>query len=158
MPDKLIDVVPPIITKLGDIRLDTSPRLERRFSDGACRGLILIVDDQADVRYLFELVLRRSGYFVRTAADGVECLKRARTMRPDLVLLNYLMPVMDGLTTLKYLKMDPMISYLKVVMFSGVGNDSPFWAEAMEAGAVCCLHTPFSWKLLVATVERCMRS
>ena len=68
MPDKLIDVVPPIITKLGDIRLDTSPRLERRFSDGACRGLILIVDDQADVRYLFEQVLRRSGYFVRTCS------------------------------------------------------------------------------------------
>jgi|GEM_PF-4528424 len=68
------------------------------------------------------------------------------------------MPRMDGLIALQCLKKDPVISYLKVVMYSAVSNDSPFWAAAMEAGALCCLQTPFDMKTLLTTVERCLRS
>ena len=103
-------------------------------------------------------VLEREGYRVRTAGDGVQCLRSALTLRPDLILLNYLMPVMDGLTALRQIKMNPVISYLKVVMFSGVGEWSPFWSAAMEAGALDCLHTPFDVKTLLSSVEKGLRS
>lgn len=146
-------------TESGDVCRAACPWLEKMLAaKGACKGRILLVEDEPQIRYFYELVLTRSGYFVRTAGDGAECLKKARTMRPDLILLNYLMPVMNGLAALQYLKKDPFISYLRVVMYSAVCPDSPFWEAAMEAGALCCIRTPFNYKTLLAIVEKCMRS
>ncbi len=135
----------------------TNPWLERLLGPGACKGKILLVDDNVDARVLFQHFLEKHQYFVRPAENGVECLKLARTMRPDLILLNYLMPVMDGLTALRQLRKDPTISYLKVVVFSAVGSDHWFWAAAREEGALDCLETPFGPKTLLDAVERALR-
>jgi len=136
----------------------TLPEFERMFATGACKGRLLLVEDMADIRELLGWVLKREGYFVRTAGDGVECLKLAKTMRPDLILLNYLMPRMDGLAALRQLKMNPVISYLKVIMYSAVSGKSPFWSAAMEAGALECFHTPFDMKTLLSAIERALRA
>jgi CheY-like chemotaxis protein len=65
---------------------------------------ILIVDDEDDIRHFLELVLRESGYDVYAAAGGEECLARAGQLRPDLILLDIMMPVIDGWEVLRRLK------------------------------------------------------
>lgn len=136
----------------------TLPGFERLFAEGACRGKLLLVDDDHGVREILEFYLRREGYFVRTADNGLECVKKALTMRPDLIILNYLMPIMNGLTALREIKRNPSISYLKVVVYSAVGEDSPFWKAALDAGAIGCLHTPFDLRQFLAIVEKALRS
>ena len=61
-------------------------------------GLVLVADDEEDIRSLVALRLRRAGYDVVTAADGEEALRLARQTKPDLLILDVSMPVMDGLT------------------------------------------------------------
>jgi len=152
-----VAVRPALVTPVRAIPA-TLPEFRRMFSAGACKGRLLLVEDLDDIRELLGCLLKHKGYFVRAAGNGAECLRLAKTMRPDIILLNYLMPVMDGLTALRQLKMDPVISYLKVIMYSAVGGDSPFWTAAMEAGAVDCLHTPFDAETLLIAIERGLRS
>ena len=133
------------------------PGLEELLATGARKGSILLVDDLQGVREILCWVLEREGYLC-ARVQRVQCLRAALTQRPDLILLNYLMPVMDGLTALRQIKINPVTSYLKVVMFSGVGDESPFWSAAAEAGALDCLHTPFIVKTLLSTVEKALRS
>lgn len=136
----------------------SQPWLEDLLSTGARKGSLLIVDDDQTMRDILRYVLEREGYRVRTADDGVQCLRSALTLRPDLILLNYLMPVMDGLSALREIKINPVISYLKVVMFSAVGDFITFRAVALEDGALDCLHTPFEVKTLLSAVEKGLRS
>lgn len=137
---------------------DTRSWLERLLSTGVRKGSILLVDDQTDVCELLRFVLEREGYRVHAAGDGVRCLKMAKTLRPDLILLNYLMPAMDGLSALRQLKMNSTISYLKAVMYSGVSDFLRFRADALESGALDCLQSPFGVKTLLTVVERYLRS
>lgn len=130
--------------------------LENSLPAGVRKGSILLVDDQEDVRELLRFILERKGYQVHTAGDGVQCLRMAKTLRPDLVLLNYLMPVMDGLTALRRLKMNPIISHLRVVMYSGVSDFVGFQSDATDAGALDCLRSPFHVKAFLAVVENAL--
>jgi len=135
----------------------TLPEFERMFSAGVCKGRILLVEDVTDIRDIIANCLRQQGYFVREAGDGVECLKLAKTMRPDVILLNYLMPKMDGLAALRQLKMNPVISYLKVITYSAVTDFSGFQAASLEAGAVDCLQSPFELRALLKAMEKALR-
>lgn len=135
----------------------TQPLLEELLSSGARKGSILLVDDDRDIRALLRCVLERDGYRVRTASDGVECVKLAKTLRPDLILLNYLMPVMDGLGALRQIKMNPVISYLKVVMFSGVSDFKRFREAAIDGGAIDCLQSPLSLQTFRNAIEQALR-
>ena len=137
---------------------DTRPTLEELLGRGTRKGSILIVDDNRDCLELLCAVLRQEGYRVHAAGDGVQCLRLAKTLRPDLILLNYVMPVMDGLTALHLLKKDPVISYLKVVMFSALGNTAWLQEASASAGALGCLNTPFDLKTLRNAVERALRA
>ena len=134
---------------------DTQPSLEDYLAAGSRKGSLLLVEDVPDFRELFQFVLEREGYRVHVAENGVECLRRAKTLRPDLIILNYLMPVMDGLTALQKLKQDCLTSYLKVVMYSACGEK--LRPLALEAGAVDYLSSPFEVKTLVLAVERALR-
>jgi len=67
-------------------------------------GLVLVADDEEDIRSLVALRLRRAGYDVVTAADGEEALRLARQTKPDLLILDVSMPVMDGLTVCRELQ------------------------------------------------------
>jgi two-component system phosphate regulon response regulator PhoB len=136
----------------------THPWLEKMLAPGSRKGSILLVDDVSDMRTLLRFFLERQGYLVHEAGNGDECLRQARTKRPDVIALNFLMPVMDGLTALRTLKMDPTISYLKVLMYSATGNFKRFQALALEYGAAECLHTPCDLKIFVQAVDRVLRS
>ncbi len=96
---------------------------------------ILLVEDDRFLRRAAEAALRRHGFTVLTAADGEEGLRLARAEQPDLVLLDLIMPGLQGFEVLKLLKAEAATSAIPVIVLSNLGQDSDV-QKAMEAGAV----------------------
>ena len=80
--------------------------------------LVLVIDDDLAVHELLEGVMKKEGYRVESASDGIEGLKKARQMRPDIITLDVYMPGKDGWTVLGELKADPELSEIPVIMIS----------------------------------------
>lgn len=83
---------------------------------------ILLVDDSKFLRLATARALARAGYDVFTASDGEEALKRARAQKPDVILLDMLLPKITGPDVLKALKKDPETADIAVVAFTGMSN------------------------------------
>ena len=83
---------------------------------------ILIVDDEADQRTFLSTVLEENGYASISAKDGVEGLELVRKERPDLVLLDLMMPRKSGITMFQELRKDPSLSNIPVVVVTGVSE------------------------------------
>jgi DNA-binding response OmpR family regulator len=96
---------------------------------------ILVVEDDRFLRKAAEAALRRQGFTVLVASDGEEGLRVARSELPDLVLLDLIMPGLQGFEVLKLLKEEPATSAIPVIILSNLGQDSDV-KKAMEAGAV----------------------
>jgi CheY-like chemotaxis protein len=115
---------------------------------------VLIVDDDEDIRRVTEIALRRiGGWEVVHAASGAECLARAREERPDVILLDVMMPDGDGPTTLARLREDPATSELPVIFLTARVQKSEL--EAYGAlGATGVLEKPFDATTLPDAVRR----
>jgi len=98
---------------------------------------VLIVEDDKDLNKAYDLILSHFGYDVQTAFDGQEALKKSRQFRPDVILLDLLMPIMGGLEFLKQFAKDPG-SKAKVLIFTNMEN-SPEVNEAYSLGAHRCI-------------------
>jgi len=96
---------------------------------------ILVVEDDRFLRKAAEAALRRQGFTVLVASDGEEGLRVARAELPDLVLLDLIMPGLQGFEVLKLLKEEAATSAIPVIILSNLGQDSDV-KKAMEAGAV----------------------
>ncbi len=117
------------------------------------RFRILAVDDDERVLNFLRAKLKASGYEVLTASDGTEALEQAQAQEPDLVLLDVLMPKMDGFETLKQLR---RFSAVPVIMLSAKGADVDK-IRGLDLGADDYLPKPFNPDELVARVEAMMR-
>ncbi|MCX6817398.1 MAG: response regulator [Candidatus Aenigmarchaeota archaeon] len=89
---------------------------------------ILVVDDEESLRELVSAVLEHEGYDVATASDGEDCLNKLKTMSPDLILLDMMMPGMSGREVCDKIRKDPKtrglkIAFLTVAKFSEAGKD-----------------------------------
>ncbi len=93
---------------------------------------ILVIEDDSDLRALMVEMLSRDGHVVEDASDGVEGLQCAREHRPDLILLDLIMPEMDGWTFLEEQKRDPRLADIPVVCVSGAPEDR---VEGIDAEA-----------------------
>lgn len=82
--------------------------------------MILIVDDHEDTRRMLARLLRQSGYAADTAPDGAAALDAIRSSRPDLVVLDYNMPGMNGLEVLETIGAAPDLTHLPVIMFTAI--------------------------------------
>jgi CheY-like chemotaxis protein len=80
---------------------------------------ILLVDDEPDIIYSLKVSLEQAGYRVSTAENGQQALDTVANNRPDLILMDRMMPVMDGLEALRNLKQNPSTSDIPVVMLTG---------------------------------------
>jgi CheY-like chemotaxis protein len=95
---------------------------------------ILLVEDDRFLRRAAEVCLRRAGYTVITAADGEEAVATARTANPDLVLLDLIMPRMQGFDVLRILRAQPNLERVPIVVFSNLSQDADR-ERAMQQGA-----------------------
>ena len=114
---------------------------------------ILVVDDEDDILHFLELVLREKGYDVVTAGGGHEALTQAQIERPDLVLLDIMMPQMDGWEVLKLLRVDEETAHIPVAMLSA-RTEAKDRVQGLQEGAVDYICKPFSLKELLSKIEQ----
>jgi two-component system alkaline phosphatase synthesis response regulator PhoP len=114
---------------------------------------ILVVDDEEDVLELVRYNLDRSGYQTEIASSGEEALSKARKSLPDLIILDLMLPGIDGLEVCKKLKSDVKTEQIPVVMLTAKGDESDI-VTGLELGAEDYVTKPFSPKILIARVRR----
>ena len=113
---------------------------------------VLIVDDEPNILISLEFLIRRAGYEVRTAHDGEEGLAALAEWRPDLVLLDVMMPRKSGFDVCQAIRADASLAGLRVVMLTAKGRDSDV-AKGLALGADAYLTKPFSTQELVQRVR-----
>jgi DNA-binding response OmpR family regulator len=113
---------------------------------------ILVVDDEDDILQFLELVLREKGYDVVTAPGGHEALTKAQVERPDLVLLDIMMPQMDGWEVLKLLRVDEDTAQIPVAMLSA-RTEAKDRVQGLQEGAIDYICKPFSLQDLLGKIE-----
>lgn len=114
---------------------------------------ILAVDDERHIVRLVEVNLQRAGYEVVTAYDGREALEKVKSENPDLVVLDVMMPYMDGFEVLKNLKSDPETADLPVIMLTAKAQDADVF-RGWQSGVDCYLTKPFNPMELLTFVKR----
>ena len=119
--------------------------------DGRSGQRILIVDDEASVADLIEAVLVSEGYTVAIARDGIQGILLARDWKPDLVLMDVMLPGIDGTTAIRRLKSDPETSDLPIVAMSAGRTIRRQSSELSDADAA--LAKPFDIEALLAQIE-----
>jgi DNA-binding response OmpR family regulator len=121
------------------------------------RPLILVVDDAPDNVEIVRLRLERQAYDVITASDGFEALTQVHAHLPDLVLLDVMMPRLDGIETVKRLKADPSLPFIPVVMLTAQ-SDRKDVVIGLDSGADEYLTKPFDPDALLARVRAMLRT
>ena len=117
---------------------------------------VLIVEDEPDIRELVVHHLKREGYQVSVAASGEEALRQVQASPPDLVLLDLMMPAMNGLEVCRRLRQDPVTASLPIVMLTAKGDEVDR-VLGLELGADDYVVKPFSPKELLARVRAVLR-
>jgi two-component system phosphate regulon response regulator PhoB len=117
---------------------------------------ILVVDDEEDIRELVEYNLAKEGYQVLCAATGEAGLSIARNKLPDLIVLDLMLPGIDGLEVCKALKANSKTSQIPVLMLTAKVEDSDI-VTGLEVGADDYIAKPFSPKVLVARIRSAFR-
>ncbi len=115
----------------------------------ACREqpMALVVDDDLDQRVMIRAALEKLEFVVEEAADGEEALAAIKSTPPDIVLLDVMMPVLDGFGLCAQLRRDPRFTHLPVLMITGL-DDVESIERAFEVGATHFLTKPLNWTLL----------
>ena len=113
---------------------------------------VLIADDEPNIVTALEFLLQRAGYEVLVARDGEEALKIVEGVRPDLVLLDIMMPVRSGYEVCKRIRERPEWSHIKVVMLSAKGRDAEV-NKGMAMGADLYVTKPFSTRELMDQIK-----
>ncbi len=116
------------------------------------RKKILVVDDDPEVRELLGFNLKKAGFAIGTAANGVEALKKACSVSPDLILLDLMMPELDGFAVCEILRRDPATSAIPILIVTAVSGQLAR-LTGLESGATDYMTKPFSPKDLVARVK-----
>jgi len=117
---------------------------------------ILAVDDEEDILELLRFNLTKEGFAVLCAASGEEGLKTAHSQRPDLILLDLMLPGMDGLEVAKRLKKEEATKDIPIIMVTAKGEEADI-VTGLEVGAEDYITKPFSRKVLIARVRAVLR-
>jgi two-component system phosphate regulon response regulator PhoB len=120
------------------------------------RERIIVVEDESDIAKVLEYNLAREGYQVEVMADGAEAVDRIVEVAPDLVLLDLMLPGMDGLEVCRTLKQDPAARDIPVIMVTAKGEETDV-VLGLELGADDYVTKPFSPRELLARVKAVLR-
>jgi DNA-binding response OmpR family regulator len=114
---------------------------------------VLIVDDEPNIVTALEFLLKRSGYDVRLATNGAEALEQVEIYRPDVVLMDVMMPIKSGFEVCQRMRERPELAQIKIVMLSAKGSEAEV-SKGLSLGADLYITKPFSTQELVATINR----
>lgn len=117
---------------------------------------ILVVDDEADIRELVSFNLKKAGYDILTAANGEDALRIARDEKPELIVLDLMLPGIDGLDVCRILKHDARTESIRILMLTAKGEETDI-VRGLEIGADDYVTKPFSPSVLVARVKAALR-
>lgn len=113
---------------------------------------VLIVDDEPNIAISVEFLMRREGFEVLVARDGEEGLARIRADRPDLVVLDVMMPKLDGFEVCKAVRADPTLAGVRILMLTAKGRAAEI-SKGLSLGADDYIPKPFATRELVAKVK-----
>jgi diguanylate cyclase (GGDEF)-like protein len=122
----------------------------------AAPARVLVADDDEDIRTYLEVTLSLNGFEVVEAWDGVDALEKARRGEPDVILLDVMMPRMNGLEVLRRLREDARTAHLPIVLLTARGQSTDT-VEGLDAGADGYLTKPFDADVLLAHVRAALR-
>jgi len=114
--------------------------------------LVLVIEDEQDLSHLVQVNLELAGFEVQTAFDGAQGLSKARQTGPDLILLDVMMPVLDGWQVLRALKEDRDLRDIPVIMLTALGEERDIIRGHLQ-GAVQYVTKPFEMRRLLGAVE-----
>lgn len=118
---------------------------------------ILAVDDERHIVRLVQVNLERAGYEVVTAYDGKDALEKVASEQPDLVVLDVMMPYMDGFEVLQNLRKNQATRELPVIMLTAKAQDADVF-RGWQSGVDCYLTKPFNPMELISFVKRIFKS
>ena len=116
------------------------------------RKKILVVDDDADLVELLRFNLKQAGFSIGTALNGVEALKKARSILPDLIVLDLMMPELDGFAVCEILRRDKTTASIPIIMLTALSSELGRLA-GFECGATVYMTKPFSPRAVVTKIE-----
>lgn len=157
--DVVHPTAPPDAAEFGVRRLEpsdsTGPRTSSQWSARRHRPLILVVDDEPDIVFVTRTRIRLNGYDVAEAADGETALKRVQELRPDLVLLDLIMPGLNGYEVCKTIKADPNLRGTLILVCSASSSLglSPE-RRCLEIGADGYIRKPYDVNKLLQEISR----
>ena len=120
------------------------------------KAKILVVEDDEDIHELIRYNLAKEGYEVVSAMNGESGLEKAKSEKPDLMVLDLMLPGVDGLEVCKIAKADQATSEIPIIMVTAKGEESDI-VSGLELGADDYVTKPFSPKILIARIRTCLR-
>jgi DNA-binding response OmpR family regulator len=121
------------------------------------RGRVLVVDDEPDLVRVLEFGLRASGYTVESASDGQEGLKKAREIKPDVILLDLMLPKLDGYKVCRLLKFDDRFKHIPIIILSARTQEGD-QTLALEMGANRFVTKPYDFAEILGYIETLLKS
>lgn len=115
-----------------------------------------MVDDDPEVVELVSFNLKHAGYAIGTASNGLEAIKKARSQAPDLILLDVMMPELDGFEVCEILRRDSTTASIPIMMLTALSGELGRLA-GLASGATEFLSKPFSPRLLVKRIENLLK-
>lgn len=121
------------------------------------RARVLVVDDEADLVRILQFGLQAIGYQVETASDGQEALKKARETKPDIILLDLMLPKLDGYKVCRLLKFDERYKNIPIIILSARTQEGD-QLLAMEMGANRFVTKPYDFSEVLSHIEALLKS
>ncbi len=121
------------------------------------RARVLVVDDEADLVRILQFGLQAIGYQVETASDGQEALKKAREIKPDIILLDLMLPKLDGYKVCRLLKFDERYKNIPIIILSARTQEGD-QLLAMEMGANRFVTKPYDFAEVLSHIETLLKS
>jgi len=129
---------------------------ESRVAPRLIRARVLIVDDEEDIVEVISYNLEKDGYLISRAYSGEEALEKVRVDNPDLILLDLMLPGIDGLDVCKELKSNLASKHIPIVMLSAKGDEADV-VSSLELGATDYITKPFSQRILSAKIKSVLK-
>jgi DNA-binding response OmpR family regulator len=114
---------------------------------------VLVVDDEVNIVVSLEFLIRQAGYSLRTAYNGQQALEEVAVFLPDLVLLDVMMPKINGFEVCRRIREHPDWQHIKVIMLTAKGREVEM-TKGLDLGADAYIIKPFSTKELMAEIRR----